>query len=86
MHFYLTGSWAILAFVLFGIGFVLREKTYRWAALAVLACALGRVVFLDVWKLEVIYRIFSFFALGIVLLALGYVYTRQAINSNSRAE
>jgi hypothetical protein len=75
-HFYLTASWAILAFILFGLGFALRERTYRWAALTVLACALARVVMLDVWKLETIYRIFSFFALGIVLLVLGYFYTR----------
>lgn len=75
-HFYLTASWAILAFILFGLGFALRERTYRWTALTVLACALARVVMLDVWKLETIYRILSFFALGIVLLALGYFYTR----------
>jgi hypothetical protein len=75
-HFYLTASWAILAFILFGIGFALRERTYRWAALGVLACALTRVVMLDVWRLETIYRILSFLALGIVLLVLGYFYTR----------
>jgi uncharacterized membrane protein len=75
-HFYLTASWAIFAFVLFGIGFSLHERTYRWAALTVLACAIGRVVILDVWKLETVYRMFSFLALGIVLLALGYFYTR----------
>jgi hypothetical protein len=75
-HFYLTASWAILAFVLFGVGFALRERTYRWAALTVLACALARVVMLDVWRLETLYRIFSFLALGIVLLVLGYFYTR----------
>lgn len=75
-HFYLTASWAILAFALFGIGFSLRERTYRWAALTVLACALGRVIILDVWKLETVYRIFSFLALGVVLLVLGYFYTR----------
>lgn len=78
-HFYLTASWAVTAFILFGVGFLLRELAYRWVALTILACALGRVVMLDVWKLEVIYRILSFFALGIVLLALGYVYTRQSI-------
>jgi hypothetical protein len=75
-HFYLTASWAILAFGLFGIGFALRERTYRWAALTILACALARVVILDVWTLQTVYRIFSFLALGFVLLALGYVYTR----------
>jgi hypothetical protein len=75
-HFYLTASWAILAFVLFGIGFALHERAYRWGALAILGCSLARVVVLDVWKLETLYRIFSFLALGVVLLALGYVYTR----------
>jgi uncharacterized membrane protein len=38
--------------------------------------SLGRVVVLDVWKLETIYRIVSFLALSIVLLALGYIYSR----------
>jgi hypothetical protein len=75
-HFYLTASWAGLAFLLFGVGFALRERAYRWASLTVLGCALVRVVLLDVWKLETIYRILSFLALGIVLLALGYIYTR----------
>jgi hypothetical protein len=85
-HFYLTASWAVTAFILFGAGFLLRELVYRWTALAVLACALARVVMLDVWKLETIYRILSFFALGIVLLVLGYVYTRQAIPKNRPSE
>jgi hypothetical protein len=83
-HFYLTASWAVTAFILFGAGFLLRELVYRWTALAVLACALARVVMLDVWKLDTLYRILSFFALGIVLLALGYVYTRQGVKSDQR--
>jgi uncharacterized membrane protein len=75
-HFYLTASWAVLAFLFFIIGFALRERPYRWAAFVVLAASLGRVVLLDVWKLETIYRIVSFLVLSLVLLALGYIYTR----------
>ena len=41
-----------------------------------LACALGRVVIFDVWKLETLYRILSFMALGIVLLVLGFIYNK----------
>jgi uncharacterized membrane protein len=44
--------------------------------LGILACALGRVVVFDVWKLETIYRILSFMALGIVLLVLGFIYSK----------
>jgi uncharacterized membrane protein len=42
----------------------------------VLAGAVGRVVFLDVWQLALVYRVLSFMALGIALIVLGYVYNR----------
>jgi len=75
-HFLLTVSWAVLAAGLFAAGFVWRERMHRWLGLGILACAVGRVFLSDVWKLETIYRIFSFMALGVVLLALGFIYTK----------
>jgi uncharacterized membrane protein len=74
--FYLTASWSLLALGLFTAGLVLRERMYRWLGLGILACALGRVVIFDVWKLEAVYRILSFMALGIVLLVLGFIYSK----------
>jgi hypothetical protein len=74
--FYLTATWSAVGFVLFFAGFVFLERTYRWLGLGVLACALGRVVFVDLWKLEVIYRVLSFMALGLVLIALGFIYNK----------
>ena len=40
------------------------------------AAALGRVIVFDAWKLETIYRVLSFMALGIVLLVLGFFYNK----------
>ena len=74
--FYLTASWSALALAFFAAGMVLRERVYRWLGLGVLAFALGRVVIFDVWKLETLYRILSFMALGIVLLVLGFIYNK----------
>lgn len=73
---YLTASWAGLALVIFVAGFGCRERIYRWHGLAVLACAIGRVLIFDVWKLETIYRILSFMALGVVLMVLGFIYNK----------
>jgi hypothetical protein len=73
---YLTATWSALALLMFGCGISLRERMYRWVGLAVLATALGRVVVFDVWKLETIYRVLSFMALGIVLLVLGFIYNK----------
>ena len=75
-HFFLTASWAGLAFVLFAAGFVLRERVYRWIGLGILACSVARVFLSDVWKLDALYRILSFMALGVVLLALGFIYNK----------
>ena len=74
--FYLTASWSILALTFFGAGMGLRDRIYRWLGLGVLACALGRVILFDVWKLDTLYRMLSFFALGLVLLVLGFIYSR----------
>jgi len=74
--FYLTASWSVLALAFFAAGMALRERVYRWLGLGVLAFALGRVVIFDVWKLETLYRILSFMALGIVLLVLGFIYNK----------
>jgi hypothetical protein len=73
---FLTASWAALALLVFATGFALRERTYRWLGLGVLAGALGRVVFLDVWQLALVYRVLAFMALGVALIVLGYVYNR----------
>jgi len=74
--FYLTASWSVFALCVFAFGIVLRERSYRWLGLAVLGAALGRVVIFDVWKLETIFRMLSFLALGIVLLVLGFIYNK----------
>lgn len=73
---YLTASWSAFAFGLIGSGVMLREKLYRWVGLGILAIALGRIVIFDVWRLETFYRVLSFMALGLVLVALGFIYNK----------
>jgi uncharacterized membrane protein len=74
--FLLTASWALFALLTFGTGFALHERIYRWLGLGILACALGRMMIIDVWKLPTLYRILSFMALGLVLLVLGFIYNK----------
>ncbi len=74
--FYLTAAWAALALLIFNVGFLLRERLYRWVGLGILGFALVRVILFDVWRLETVYRILSFMALGIVLLLLGFIYNK----------
>jgi hypothetical protein len=74
----LTVAWSALAVVVFVAGLALRERVYRIGGFVILALAVGRIYLVDVWKIDPIYRILSFMVLGVVLLALGFVYNRYA--------
>lgn len=68
--------WAMLATLLFCAGLILRCRPYRLIGLYWLAAAVLHVLFIDVMKLETLGRILSFIILGILLLALGFLYNR----------
>lgn len=74
----LTVAWSVLAVVVFIAGLTLRDRIYRIGGFIILALAIGRIYLVDVWKLETVHRILSFMVLGIVLLALGFVYNKYA--------
>jgi uncharacterized membrane protein len=71
-----TMVWAGLAVVMFAAGIVLRERFHRWFGLGLLAAAVGRVVLVDVWTQETIWRVLTFMALGVALLVIGFVYNK----------
>ncbi|MFK7788056.1 MAG: DUF2339 domain-containing protein, partial [Phycisphaeraceae bacterium] len=70
-----------LAWMLFGsslliAGVFTRLDTLRYASLAVLLLAVGKVFLIDTANLDNLYRVFSFFGLGVTLIGLGYLYQR----------
>jgi len=74
--FFITMIWAGFAVLVFAAGMILRERFHRWLGLGVLATAVGRVVLVDVWKQETIYRVLTFMALGVALLVIGFIYNK----------
>ncbi|MBE4751579.1 DUF2339 domain-containing protein [Corallococcus sp. ZKHCc1 1396] len=72
----ITLGWVIAAFLLFGLGFAVRERWYRLAALAVMGLALGRLVLVEVARLPPDQRVLTFILLGVMLLVVSYTYTR----------
>jgi uncharacterized membrane protein len=74
--FFITMIWVGFAVLVFAAGMLLRERFHRWLGLGVLAAAVGRVVLVDVWKQETIYRVLTFMALGVALLVIGFIYNK----------
>ncbi len=76
--FLITIAWSLLTFGTLAAGFVWKERAYRLAGLFILASAVLRIVLVDVWALDTISRIVSFLVLGVVLIALSFLYNRHA--------
>lgn len=73
---WLTIGWALLGFALLLLGLALRHAAHRWAGLTTLALAVGRAVMYDLARLDTLYRVVTYLALGAMLLVLGWLYAR----------
>ena len=67
LHNYVTISWTVLAFALFGVSLALGQKYYRYAGLGIFALAIGRAFIVDTRNLEGFYKVGAFGVLGVIL-------------------
>jgi hypothetical protein len=72
----LTVSWGFEGLALLACGFALRERILRLEGLALLLICILKLFVYDLRNLETLYRILSFVALGLILLAVSWIYTR----------
>jgi uncharacterized membrane protein len=59
------------------VGFWRASAFVRWQALIVIGFTIGKVFIYDTSQLDRIYRIISFVALGVLLLAVSFAYQRD---------
>ena len=72
----LSAFWAILGFGALVVGLVRDVRPLRLAGLALLALAVAKVFVVDLSALESVWRVASFLALGLLLLAAAFAYQR----------
>jgi uncharacterized membrane protein len=72
----LTVACAVEGVALLAAGFPLRERVLRLQGLVLLLACILKLFLYDLRNLETMYRILSFVALGLILLAVSWVYTR----------
>ena len=72
------GGLVVFAAVAFAGGTDAARKGVPLLGLVVLVVTLGHVVLFDIWQLDSLSRIFSLLCLGVVLLAIGFFYTRYS--------
>ena len=68
--------WSAFATALLASGLALRSRPLFYAAYGLFALASGKVVLVDLAELQTLYRIVSFLALGVLLMAGAYLNIR----------
>ena len=75
----LSGFWAALGFAAILAGLMRHRRALRLGGLGILMLAVGKVFLVDLAKLESIWRVGSFLALGLLLLAGAFAYQRARV-------
>jgi uncharacterized membrane protein len=78
-----SALWMAYGAMLMVVGFWRRSAFVRWQALALIAFTIGKVFLYDVSELDRGYRIVSFIVLGVLLLAISFVYQRDWLRLSS---
>jgi len=76
-HLSLSILWTAYAAALLVAGVQQKSALLRWQSLSLFGMAVAKVFVYDLSFLERAYKIFSFFVLGAVLLAVSFFYTRK---------
>lgn len=68
--------WGAYAAAMLAVGFWRNVRLVRFSALALFGATALKLVLVDMAKVEEVYRIISFFVLGILMIAASYLYHR----------
>ena len=76
-------AWLMLGLGLLFAGTIGRDKVLRYASLSIMILTVGKIFLYDAAELEGLYRVFSFFGLGLSLLGLSWFYTRFVFSARN---
>ena len=79
-----SALWMAYGAMLMIVGFLRRSAFVRWQALVLIAATAVKVFVHDVSQLDRGYRIVSFIVLGVLLLAISFVYQRDWLKLSAR--
>jgi len=79
-----SALWMAYGAMLMVVGFLRRAPLVRWQALLLIAATIVKVFIYDVAQLDRGYRIVSFIVLGVLLLAISFVYQHDWLQLSAK--
>jgi hypothetical protein len=76
-HGMVTLSWGVEGVAVFLLALWLSERSFRLSGLGLLLLCVGKIIVVDVWRLNPRDRYLTFIVLGFALLLVSFLYTRN---------
>ncbi len=76
-HGMVTLSWGVEGVAIFLLALWLGERSFRLSGLGLLLLCVGKIIVVDVWRLNPRDRYLTFIVLGVALLLVSFLYTRN---------
>jgi uncharacterized membrane protein len=76
-HGMVTLSWGLEGVAVFVLALWLGERSFRLSGLGLLLLCVGKILLVDVWRLDPRDRYLTFIVLGVALLLVSFLYTRN---------
>jgi hypothetical protein len=76
-HGMVTLSWGVEGVAVFLLALWLGERSFRLTGLGLLLLCVGKILLVDVWRLDPRDRYLTFIVLGAALLLVSFLYTRN---------
>jgi len=76
-HGMVTLSWGVEGVAVFVFALWLGERSFRLTGLGLLLLCVGKILLVDVWRLDPRDRYLTFIVLGVALLLVSFLYTRN---------
>jgi uncharacterized membrane protein len=76
-HGMVTLAWGVEGVAVFVLALWLGERSFRLTGLGLLLLCVGKILLVDVWRLDPRDRYLTFIVLGTALLLVSFLYTRN---------
>ena len=74
----ISAAWGVQAFIVIWVGLAKRNPLLRYLGFVLFLVTVGKTLIIDMSQVEKVYRIISFAASGVLLVAAGYFYQRYS--------
>ena len=79
--YFISISWIALAVVYYSLSLVLNNRKYRWMSIYTFLLTLVYVAVIGLTSHDNTYKIISFLALGVTLIAISIIYTKRKVKN-----